>query len=182
MFMPSHFLIADRHGESFVWEYSQAHNREHIVESPGRPLISTNFRLHQHMDGENPPSVTSQGSLRALLRARRKDCRRARQTDGGLHRKHHKAVDMVLPGVLYGGKTPIRTLWHALYFPEQRKMRVSFYLGGGTGPERLRPQGTRTSGVRRTGVRVAARRRTNTPLRPGMSVDAHQKRAHRIDT
>ena len=35
MFLPSHYLIADRHGESFVWEYSHAHNREHIVESPG---------------------------------------------------------------------------------------------------------------------------------------------------
>jgi hypothetical protein len=30
---------------------------------------------------------------------------------------------------MFAGKPPIRTLWHALYFPEQRKMQVSFYMG-----------------------------------------------------
>ena len=36
IFVPCHFLVADRSGRSFVWEYSRGHNREHIVET--RPL------------------------------------------------------------------------------------------------------------------------------------------------
>src|SRR5262245_12945740 len=42
-----HYLVADRHGKAFVWEYSHAHNREYIIENPGKPLITTNFSLHR---------------------------------------------------------------------------------------------------------------------------------------
>src|SRR5262245_59482648 len=56
-FIPCHYLVADRHGRAFVWEYSQAHNKEHIIENPGRPLVTTNFSLHRHMDGNGPPSA-----------------------------------------------------------------------------------------------------------------------------
>jgi hypothetical protein len=31
LFTPCHFLVADRAGQAFVWEYSPGHNREHIV-------------------------------------------------------------------------------------------------------------------------------------------------------
>jgi hypothetical protein len=48
---------------------------------------------------------------------------------------------MALPRALYAGKAPIRTLWHALYFPERRAMRVSFYLGEEADPdERKEPR------------------------------------------
>ena len=42
-------------------------------------------------------------------------------------KKNHKAVDATAPATK--GKAPDRTLWHALYFPEERKVRISFYLG-----------------------------------------------------
>src|SRR5262245_34017854 len=34
-YVPVHYLIADRNGNAFVWEYSEAHNKEYIVENPG---------------------------------------------------------------------------------------------------------------------------------------------------
>ena len=56
-FIPCHYLIADRHGKAFVWEYSQAHNKEYIIENPGKPLVATNFSLHRYLkDGKPPPS------------------------------------------------------------------------------------------------------------------------------
>src|SRR4029077_4664142 len=55
-FIQVHYLIADRHGQSFVWEYSQAHNREYIIENPDKPLVTTNFSLHPHLGGASPPS------------------------------------------------------------------------------------------------------------------------------
>ena len=44
-FIPVHYLIADRFGKSFVWEYSHAHNKEFIIENPDRPLVMTNFQF-----------------------------------------------------------------------------------------------------------------------------------------
>jgi len=34
---------------------------------------------------------------------------------------------------------PGRTLWHALYFPEERRLEVDFYLGEGTDRPRRSP-------------------------------------------
>ncbi|HEV3116331.1 MAG TPA: C45 family autoproteolytic acyltransferase/hydrolase, partial [Gemmataceae bacterium] len=55
-FLSLHYLIADRQGNAFVWEYSQAHNREYIIETPGKPLVSTNFCLHRHLRDSAPPT------------------------------------------------------------------------------------------------------------------------------
>ena len=144
--IPTHYLIADRHGKSFVWEYSQAHNREHVVENPGGPLISTNFLLHEHMDGKNPPSAEQAKGVcgRYAVIAEGIAAERGKLTEEIIG-KTHQAVDMVIPKALYGGKTPIRTLWHALYFPERRKMRVSFYLG-----EEPDPDDTKEPRIRRS--------------------------------
>src|SRR5262249_28861855 len=49
-------------------------------------------------------------------------------------KENHKGVDATQPSPK--GKPPIRTLWHALYYPEQRKMQVSFYLRDEPDPKR----------------------------------------------
>ncbi|HKR65960.1 MAG TPA: C45 family autoproteolytic acyltransferase/hydrolase, partial [Thermoanaerobaculia bacterium] len=124
-YVPVHYLIADRFGKSFVWEYSSLHNKEFIIENPGEPLVLTNFTLNKHMDGEKPPSPE-------LAKA---ECRRYafladRLNQGGVIGEDvlmatHKKVDAV------GHETkrpPIRTFWHALYYPEERRARFSYYL------------------------------------------------------
>lgn len=145
-FVPSHFLIADQDGKAFVWEYSHAHNREYIVENPGKPLISTNFRLHQHLRGLYPPSARKAKEICARYFALADGIRgkRGRMTVD-IIRKNHKAADATLPAAQLGLETPIRTLWHALYFPEQRKLQVSFYLGDGPDPEQTTKTGIERS-------------------------------------
>jgi hypothetical protein len=124
-----HYLVADRHGKSFIWEYSQAHNREYIVENPGRPLVTTNFSLHRHLEDGKLPSA----------KAAEKVCPRycvltdKLNGNGGkltvdFIKETHKLVDAVRPAPKNSPRAPGRTLWHALYFPEQRRMQVSFYL------------------------------------------------------
>jgi hypothetical protein len=54
-YIPCHYLIADRNGKAFVWEYSESHNKEYIVENPGEPLIMTNFSLHKHLEDDGKP-------------------------------------------------------------------------------------------------------------------------------
>jgi hypothetical protein len=126
-FIPVHYLIADRHGKSFVWEYSHAHNREYIVANPGKPLISTNFRLHAFLEGKNPPSAQR---ARAVCSRYGALAERIAAAPGKLTvafiKESHKAVNSTWPGTKQ--VPPNRTLWHALYYPGQQKVEVSFYL------------------------------------------------------
>ena len=126
-FIPVHYLIADRHGNAFVWEYSQAHNREYIVENPGKPLITTNFSLHRHMDGASPPSSQKTKNvcgryclLAGALRSRKRKSRWSKSRTHTSRWTHLLAVGRV--------RAPFRTLWHALYLPKERSLQVSFYL------------------------------------------------------
>ena len=135
-FIPVHYLVADRHGNAFVWEYSHAHNREYIIEDPKRPLISTNFSLHRHMEGDRPPSAQKSEKICARY------CELAKRIAGesgkltvDFIKQNHQAVAVAAPAAFFGGQSPVRTLWHSLYFPQQRKMQVSFYLGDEPDPE-----------------------------------------------
>src|SRR5262249_57070174 len=40
----------------------------------------------------------------------------------------HKKVDAELPSSAEPHRPPIRTFWHALYCPEERRLQISFYL------------------------------------------------------
>ena len=128
-FIPVHYLIADRYGKSFVWEYSYAHNKEYIIENPGKPLVMTNFSINQHLNDNKPPSADEA----------RKVCKRYAlltenlNTSSGLLSEElisrtHKRVDAVWSQAADPSRPPVRTFWHALYYPEERRVKYSFYL------------------------------------------------------
>ena len=127
-YVPVHYLIADRHGNAFVWEYSKSHNKEYIVESPGEPLVMTNFTLHTRLDNNKPPSPE----------AARQVCKRyaylseklaAGNLDDTTIREIHKSVDAQMSQAADTTRPPMRTFWHAFYYPEDRRVRLSYYLG-----------------------------------------------------
>jgi hypothetical protein len=126
-YLPQHFLIADRHGNAFLWEHSSTRNREFIIENPGKPLISTNFRLHGHLQDRKPPSARGMKKVcaRYCVLAERIAARKGKLTVDFL-KQTHKVVDATEPAPR--STPPTRTLWHALYYPEARKVQVSFYL------------------------------------------------------
>jgi hypothetical protein len=128
-FVPLHYLIADRHGKSFVWEYSYAHNKEYIIESPGKPLVMTNFSLNQHLNGEKPPSADEAKSVckRYALLTEKLDTGSGVISEEVLAQTH-KRVDAALPAAADASRPPVRTFWHALYYPEERRAKFSFYL------------------------------------------------------
>lgn len=128
-YVPLHYLVADRFGKSFVWEYSEMHNKEYIIESPGKPLVMTNFTLHKYMDGSNPPTAD-------LARA---TCKRYAYLSDKLAampsgiteaaiRSIHEKVDAAAPAKPDAKRPPVRTFWHALYYPEQRRVKFNYYL------------------------------------------------------
>src|SRR5260221_2542920 len=127
-FIPLHYLIADRFGNSFVWEYSQAHNREYIVENPNRPLVMTNFSLNKHLNGELPPSADAARSTCKRYALLTETLGAGSRISDDLLRQTHKRVDAVLPASADPSRPPNRTFWHALYYPEDRSLKISFYL------------------------------------------------------
>ena len=126
-FVPVHYIIADRHGKGFVWEYSQAHNREYIIENPDKPLITTNFSLHRHLEGKGVPSAAK---VKEVCGRYCDIADRVAKAPGkpsvDFIKECHKCADIV--NTPPATRAPTRTLWHALYFPEERRMQVSFYL------------------------------------------------------
>jgi len=114
-FVPVHYLIADRFGNSFIWEYSQARNREYILEDPSKPLVMTNFTLHRRSTAGRPPTVEQANGVC------RRYCALAGQlADGGPMsvekiKQAHRVADCELPKSAEPHRPPVRTLWHALY-------------------------------------------------------------------
>jgi hypothetical protein len=126
-FVPVHYLIADRHGKAFVWEYSHVRNREYIIENPGKPLLTTNFSLHRHLEGKGPPSAKAAKAIcpRYCALAERIAAESGKLTLDFI-KECHKVADATQ--AVAGARPPNRTLWHALYVPEKRSVQVNFYL------------------------------------------------------
>ncbi len=129
--IPCHYLIADRHGRSFVWENSVWLTQGFIFEGGGRPQVTTNFlyQLHDDRDAlpaEEPPygSFNRYRAVLARIRAsgEKVDLDEVRGASACV------AATMAPPPE---PQAPNRTLWHALYFPEERRQEVDFYLGEG---------------------------------------------------
>ena len=127
-YVPVHYLIADRNGKAFIWEYSEAHNKEYMIESPGEALVMTNFNLGKRLENGKPPSadaVTGVCPRYAFLKEK--------LAGGGLDDREirgvHQQVDAQRAQPADASRPAIRTFWHAFYYPEDRKVRLSYYLG-----------------------------------------------------
>ena len=149
-FFPCHYLIADRHGHSFVWEYSHARNREHIIDGGGQAQVVTNFGLHRYRSpDELPQDDHPQGSYNRYRQLRERIAGHEEKCDVAFAKE-------ATAGVAYAGMTPPppgrplhRTLWHAIYLPGERAVELDFYLGDKPDPNE--PDKTRIvrSGYRR---------------------------------
>jgi penicillin V acylase-like amidase (Ntn superfamily) len=127
-YVPVHYLIADRYGNAFVWEYSKSHNKEYIIENPGKPLVMTNFTMNTRLEDGRPPSPEKAKPV----------CKRyaylteklaAGNLDDKTIRGFHESVDAQMSQAADTTRPPTRTFWNAMYYPEDRRVRVSYYLG-----------------------------------------------------
>jgi hypothetical protein len=129
--IPCHYLVADRHGRSFVWENSVSLSQGFIFEGDGSPQVTTNFLYQLHDDlsalPEEPHPSGSFNRYRAVLAS-------IAEKNGKLElddvRRANRCVAATAPSPP-APWAPGRTLWHALYFPEERRLEVDFYLGEG---------------------------------------------------
>jgi hypothetical protein len=127
-YVPVHYLIADRYGKAFVWEYSKSHNKEYVIENPGKPLVMTNFTMNTRLEDGLPPSADKArpvckryAYLTEKLATGSLDDKTIRDFHQNVDAQNSQAADTTRP--------PTRTFWNAMYYPEDRRMRVSYYLG-----------------------------------------------------
>jgi penicillin V acylase-like amidase (Ntn superfamily) len=127
-YVPVHYLIADRSGDAFVWEYSEAHNKEYFIDGAGEPLVMTNFTMHKELEnGKAPSAEKSRATCKRYAYLR--DKLAAGNLDDDAIRGIHKNVDAQMSQAADPSRPPERTFWHAFYYPEDRRVRISYYLG-----------------------------------------------------
>ncbi|TMR96797.1 peptidase C45, acyl-coenzyme A - 6-aminopenicillanic acid acyl-transferase [Nonomuraea basaltis] len=123
--IPLHYLVADAHGQAFVWERGRD-GSEHIVEFGDGPLCVTNHLLHRNPDPMNLPadSEHSFGTFHRLrtLYERSKGAALSHQDLRDSLTAVEQAED---PAV------PFRTLWSTVFDTADRTLSTRFYLGDG---------------------------------------------------
>lgn len=126
---PNHYIIADRHGRSFIWENAPSMNTGYIIDGSERPLVSVNFLFHRYPDlNRLPPGTARNEWFERYGTIRDRIDQFEGKFDDDFIRETNRCVSITHKpppgGAIFG-----RTLWHALYYTEERRMEVDFYLG-----------------------------------------------------
>jgi len=146
--IPCHFIVADRHGSSFVWEWSHLQHSEHVLDGGGETQVVTNHPLHE--PGPADLSAESDPGWTRTRLARLTDAvasagdnltpRHLQDTHSGVRFTKAFARQMTGdPEADTGG----RTIWHSIYDIDARRIDVSFFLGDNPdGTDRRSPYGS----------------------------------------
>lgn len=128
---PLHYLIADRNGNSFIWEMSHGRNREFIFDGNEiSPQVLTNFPLYRYQSSLELPTSEERLSMYnrySYLTESLKSNNRPYNLD--FIKELHKNVAFNDTSILRESSLPSRTLWHSLYDIKNKRLSVDFYLG-----------------------------------------------------
>ena len=132
-FIPCHYIVGDRSGKSFIFEFSPTRNRSHIIDGGG-PQFVTNHLVFQHQKVDDFPETDLSWSMR-----------RYKMLDESVRAKEKFSLEEIadinkrvaVPPNATGtpAAAPVRTLWYAQYDLETLKLNVKFYLGEEPDPE-----------------------------------------------
>jgi predicted choloylglycine hydrolase len=128
LLLPTHFLIADKNGNSFVWEYSPEHNKEYIIDGNSDIQIITNFLLHQYPN----PMTFPKSKDRSCAFERYKTLDKAiKKEKGKISVNKMKEINskVFISDVMFADEPPFpeRTIYHNLYDTSNNSMEISFY-------------------------------------------------------
>ncbi|MFG1707927.1 C45 family autoproteolytic acyltransferase/hydrolase [Nonomuraea sp. M3C6] len=120
-----HYLVADAHGQAFVWERGRD-GSENIVEFGDGPLCVTNHLLHRNPDPMNLPA-DNESSFRTFerLQTLHERSKGATMSPQDLRDSLEAVRPYEDPAV------PFRTLWTTVFDTADRTLSTSFYLGDG---------------------------------------------------
>lgn len=121
LFHPEHFLVADRSGRPFVYEFAPGHNAEHVTWADGLQVLTSHL-LYRYLATADLPAGDGNGLTFARFRTLTSLFSGAGRYSAGQIAERHAAVRFTNPD------RPVRTLWYALYDTERCTMSASFYL------------------------------------------------------
>ncbi len=127
--VPCHYIIADRFGKSFVFEFSPVRDKNIVVDGDGLQYI-TNHLISKYQTADQVPEGNH--NIRESF-SRLETLRAACGKGGGFGLSEIKNINTKVAIQPYISNdrvyAPARTLWHAVYDLDKRKLSVKFYLG-----------------------------------------------------
>jgi penicillin V acylase-like amidase (Ntn superfamily) len=131
-FIPCHYIVADKTGKSFIFEFSPNRNTSYIIAGDG-PQCVTNHLVFHHLKIEALPEEDPGSSF-----SRYKILDESTKEKRAFSLAEIAAINSLVavpPRVSRGDHAPGRTLWYALYDLDERTLTVQFYLGEKPDPE-----------------------------------------------
>ncbi len=132
-FIPCHYIVGDRSGKSFIFEFSPTRNRSYVIDGEG-PQCVTNHLVFHHLNVDEFPETGLSGSMR-----------RYKMLDESIRAKEKFTLEEIdainarvaVPPSAPGNPkfAPGRTLWYAQYDLDNLTLNVKFYLGEKPDPE-----------------------------------------------
>jgi hypothetical protein len=126
-FIPCHYIIGDRSGKSFIFEFSPTRNRSFVIDGDG-PQCVTNHLVFHHQKVDEFPETGLNWSMR-----------RYKMLDDAIKTKEKFTLEEIaaindsvaVPPTAPGNPefAPGRTLWYAQYDLDRQTLTVKFYLG-----------------------------------------------------
>lgn len=127
MLLPIHLIVADRFGQSFVWEYSPQHNKEYIINGNSKVQIITNFLLHQFPNSDEFPESIDKSCPFSRYKTIEKV---SKNTDVFTIDKIKEInTNVFITDEMFKTKQAKkeRTIYHNIYNINEKSMEVSYY-------------------------------------------------------
>ena len=132
-FIPCHYIVGDRSGRSFIFEFSPARNRSLIIDGDGPQCITNHLVFHHQKVEEFPETGLNWSMTRYKMLA--ESIRGGRTFSLEDIAAINKSV-AVPPNVPDNPQAaPGRTLWYAQYDLDSLTLSVTFYIGEKPDPE-----------------------------------------------
>jgi len=132
-FIPCHYIIGDKTGKSFIFEFSPTRNRSYVIDGDG-PQCVTNHLVFHHPKIDEIPETGLGWSLR---RYKMLDEAISAEKKFTLEEIASINKSVAVPPNVPGNPqyAPGRTLWYAQYDLDKLTLTVKFYLGEKPDPE-----------------------------------------------
>jgi predicted choloylglycine hydrolase len=132
-FIPCHYIIGDKTGKSFIFEFSPTRNRSYVIDGDG-PQCVTNHLVFHHPKIDEIPETGLGWSLR---RYKMLDESISAEKKFTLEEIASINKSVAVPPNAPGNPqfAPGRTLWYAQYDLDKLTLTVKFYLGEKPDPE-----------------------------------------------
>jgi predicted choloylglycine hydrolase len=126
-FIPCHYIVGDRSGKSFIFEFSPNRNRSYIIDGNGPQCVTNHLVFHHRKIDEIPKTGPSSSLRRYKMLDESTKAKKTFSLEEIATINAQVAVPPYAPASIE--QAPGRTLWYAQYDLDHLTLTVKFYLG-----------------------------------------------------